>query len=319
MAEYRTVRMGFWNDPYIESLSPEHKLLYLYLFTCPHTNNLGILEVSANRVSFESGLPAAAVSSGLERFESDGKLLRDGLKMWLTRFIKHQTTTSEKLILGLRRLIPEIGSQTICSAVCERYPHLFDTITNATIPSDTVSIPSEELEVGIGSLKGKKKLEVKAPPSSPRRDPEPEDPDLPYLADYVSEREPMSPAERQNRVLEGGFSGFRDCATFERFWAFYPWQIGKRAAWLAWQNIEGQCRNVTPERIITAIQAQIDSGHHFDSLDGKPAIPSPAKWLEQGRWDDALKPPGGFDAQSLPMDLDSIIERERMKAKGRAS
>lgn len=188
MAEYRTVRMGFWNDPYIESLSPEHKLLYLYLFTCPHTNNLGILEVSANRISFESGLPAAAVSSGLGRFEADGKLLRDGLKLWLTRFIKHQTTTSEKLVLGLRRLIPEIGSQTICAAVCERYPHLFDTPSDAQIPSDTVSIPSEELEVGSLNLEGEGEEESKGTPLPPTGDRHKIPPMLEWVVAYCEER-----------------------------------------------------------------------------------------------------------------------------------
>ena len=40
MATYRTIRMAFWSDPYIENLSASEKLLYLYLFSCPHTNNL---------------------------------------------------------------------------------------------------------------------------------------------------------------------------------------------------------------------------------------------------------------------------------------
>ncbi len=46
MATYRTIRMAFWSDPYIETLSASEKLLYLYLFSCPHTNNLGLLAVS---------------------------------------------------------------------------------------------------------------------------------------------------------------------------------------------------------------------------------------------------------------------------------
>ena len=34
MAEYRTIKMSFWNDPYVEELSASGKLLYMYLFTC---------------------------------------------------------------------------------------------------------------------------------------------------------------------------------------------------------------------------------------------------------------------------------------------
>ena len=30
MATYRTIRMAFWSDPYIETLSASEKLLYLY-------------------------------------------------------------------------------------------------------------------------------------------------------------------------------------------------------------------------------------------------------------------------------------------------
>ena len=54
MATYRTIRMSFWNDPAIESLPPADKLLYLYLFTCPHANNLGVLSVSLRKMAFET-------------------------------------------------------------------------------------------------------------------------------------------------------------------------------------------------------------------------------------------------------------------------
>ena len=56
MAEYRTIRMAFWNDPFVEDLEAGEKLLYLYLFTCPHTSNLGVMEVSRRKIAFETGL-----------------------------------------------------------------------------------------------------------------------------------------------------------------------------------------------------------------------------------------------------------------------
>lgn len=143
MAEYRTIRMNFWNDPYIEGLPVSHKLIYVYLFTCPHTNNLGLMEVSERKIGFETGASARDVSEALERFEKDKKIVRDGLKIWLANFIKHQTTTSEKLIAGLQKLIPDIGSPKICHALCLRYPHIFDGLG---YPIDTLSIGSGERE-----------------------------------------------------------------------------------------------------------------------------------------------------------------------------
>ena len=143
MAEYRTIRMNFWNDPYIEGLSVSQKLLYIYLFTCPHTNNLGLLEVSTRKIAFETGMSVKDVESAIASFETDKKVLRDGNKIWLTNFIKHQTTTSDKLILSLKKLIPSIGSTTICREMCIRYPHIYD---ETEYPIDTLPIPPGELE-----------------------------------------------------------------------------------------------------------------------------------------------------------------------------
>ena len=54
MATYRTIRMDFWNDPYVEGMEPQDKLLYVYLFSSPHTNNLGVLTVSRRKIAFET-------------------------------------------------------------------------------------------------------------------------------------------------------------------------------------------------------------------------------------------------------------------------
>lgn len=139
MAEYRTIRVSFWNDPFIEDLSPQDKLLYIYLFTCPHVNNLGLIEVSQKKIAFETGLAAGDIKDALMRMAEAGKVIVDGQAIWLANFIKHQSTTSPKLIQSIKRLIPSIPSATIKHEVCLRYPHIFDDC-------DTVSIPSRELE-----------------------------------------------------------------------------------------------------------------------------------------------------------------------------
>ena len=134
MAEYRTVRMSFWHDPYTESLTVGQKLMYLYLFTGPHTNNLGLAEISERKIAFETGISSRDVSENLARFEADKKIVRDGQKIWLAKFIKHQTTTSEKLLIGLKKLVPEIGSAKIISAASILYPHIFDGVDTLWIP-----------------------------------------------------------------------------------------------------------------------------------------------------------------------------------------
>ena len=69
MATYRTIRMDFWNDPYVEGMEPQDKLLYVYLFSSPHTNNLGVLTVSRRKIAFETGLTEEGVAAGLAALE----------------------------------------------------------------------------------------------------------------------------------------------------------------------------------------------------------------------------------------------------------
>lgn len=143
MATYRTIRMSFWSDPYIETLSASEKLLYLYLFSCPHTNNLGVLAVSTRRMAYDTGLTQEAVDAALAGFEGDGKLVMDGDTVWLCNFIRHQCSTSPKILTSLRALFPAVESAAIRKAILARYPHLFEA---TPYPTDRVSVPSGESE-----------------------------------------------------------------------------------------------------------------------------------------------------------------------------
>lgn len=140
MAEYRTIRMAFWNDPFVEELEAGEKLLYLYLFTCPHTNNLGVLEVSRRKIAFETGLDVATVNAGLEKLEKAGKIVTDAAFILLTRFIRHQTTTSPKIAQALKGMLAGVSSAKLRHALCLGYPRIFGGLSQSGYPIDTVSI-----------------------------------------------------------------------------------------------------------------------------------------------------------------------------------
>ena len=127
MAEYRTLRMTFWNDPYVEELGPQGRLLYLYLITGPYTNNLGVLEVSSRRMAYETGLAQDEVERLLAEAEKAGKLVRDGSVIWVVNFVKHQASTSPRLVQSLRSLLLRLSSSKIRAAAEKRYPELFGT------------------------------------------------------------------------------------------------------------------------------------------------------------------------------------------------
>lgn len=143
MATYRTIRMAFWSDPYIETLSASEKLLYLYLFSCPHTNNLGLLAVSRGRMAYDTGLTEETVNAALAALERDGKIATDGDAVWVCHFIRHQCTTSPKILVSLRALFPTVESAKLRKAILALYPHLLGA---APCPADRVSVGSRESE-----------------------------------------------------------------------------------------------------------------------------------------------------------------------------
>jgi hypothetical protein len=132
--------MSFWHDPYIEELDTKAKLLYLYLFTCPYANNLGIVEATRRKIAYETALTTAEVDKYLDAFQKAGKVVYDPDHnlIFLANFIRHQTTTSPKMIEGLAKLTVSIPSPIIAKAVCIRYPMVYGF---EEYPIDTVSIP----------------------------------------------------------------------------------------------------------------------------------------------------------------------------------
>lgn len=140
MAEYRTIAIRFWSDAFVEALPASGKLLYLYLFTSPHTSNLGILDISTARMAFDTGLPESDVDAILDGFERTGKIVRrDGLT-WVASFIRNQTSTSPKILTALSKLTPKIPSRALSREIWAHYPAIFASEPEP-VGDDTVSIP----------------------------------------------------------------------------------------------------------------------------------------------------------------------------------
>lgn len=157
MAKYRTTQMGYWNDPYIERLSKDGKLLYIYMITSPHTNNLGVLEVTLKKIAYETDIDAETIEGLLNQMERDGKVVRDRDIIWLVKFIKHQCSVSPQLWKSMSADALEVDSVKILKAMSARYPqlgipsHMLSDETDTLsipyqYPMDALSIPSGELE-----------------------------------------------------------------------------------------------------------------------------------------------------------------------------
>ena len=92
MAKQRYVRTNFRTDSYIEILSPDEKLIFLYLLTNESTNLCGIYEISLKRIAFETGVKLESVVSIIDKFSEDKRIFHIEWYLCITNFIKHQVS-----------------------------------------------------------------------------------------------------------------------------------------------------------------------------------------------------------------------------------
>lgn len=74
MAAYRKISVSFWNDSFVQSLTPEGKYFYLYLMTNTRTTQCGIYEITISQMCFETGYNQETVGKLLGQFERSGKI-----------------------------------------------------------------------------------------------------------------------------------------------------------------------------------------------------------------------------------------------------
>jgi hypothetical protein len=94
MAIQRYISTAFWDDAWIQELTPEEKLLFLYLITNPLTSIAGIYQITVRRMVFDTGLDKNLIEDML-------KMMADCRKIYFIReewiiipnWTKHQRAT----------------------------------------------------------------------------------------------------------------------------------------------------------------------------------------------------------------------------------
>lgn len=128
---YRSFSTGTWQDPWFEKLSPEAKLLFIYLWTNDVCNQAGCYIISERRIEFETGMKFKKIFKELfpkvEWFENFSVV-------WVKAFFRRQCANEKFAYAAVRSLhcIPQI--------IVEKFTqHNLELIEKHGI--DTVSIP----------------------------------------------------------------------------------------------------------------------------------------------------------------------------------
>lgn len=104
MSKQRYVKDSFWTDSYISKMSPDHKLVFIYLLTNPLCNIAGVFEITSKRIAFETGYDVDVIENILKRFSHDKKIIRNNDWIVICNHVKHQAlgnSTAE----GINRVV----------------------------------------------------------------------------------------------------------------------------------------------------------------------------------------------------------------------
>lgn len=139
MANFRQIQVSLWKDEWFFGLSPEKKLLFVYLFSNELASLAGIYKIPLAIICFETGLEEDFVIETMNEFaDADKAYYQDGI-LWVVNMRKYHETSSETVQARIRkdlRAIPECDLKTA-------YRHRIDTLSDTlSEDGDTVGIPS---------------------------------------------------------------------------------------------------------------------------------------------------------------------------------
>ena len=136
MATYRKLHTTFWTDPFVEDLTQEQKLFYLYLITNTKTKQSGIYEITKKYMSYETGFSIKEISELLTYFIRDGKILYSEKtnEIAITNWIKYNLSLSHSVLKCIETDLYEVKDKDLIRALYkDDYIQLLKSVPDAEI------------------------------------------------------------------------------------------------------------------------------------------------------------------------------------------
>jgi hypothetical protein len=111
----RLIDNNIWNRRSFSNLTPEEKLLFLYLETSPETNYYGVFLLPVDEViAFRTGLSLQKVKSSFESLKNNGKISLVGDYIIIFDYFDRQKNNeSEKTVKGLRNFEESLPEEVL--------------------------------------------------------------------------------------------------------------------------------------------------------------------------------------------------------------
>lgn len=144
MAIFRQVQTSIWADNWVGMLTPNQKLVWLYLITNSRTRQCGVYEFAMRYAVVDTGLTAEEIESALKKFQADRKLLLspdNNDEVLIVNWLKYNSARSPKVAAVIDKEIADIKTKAFADAVISECHKLKYPIKTKKAASDTVSIP----------------------------------------------------------------------------------------------------------------------------------------------------------------------------------
>lgn len=93
-----------WGDPFFQPLSPEAKLLFIYLWTNPNTNQAGMYEITLDTIAAGVRLPAEDIPGLMKSLEGHVEWSPDTNIIWVKNFLRRQCKSPKFFIAAMNCL-----------------------------------------------------------------------------------------------------------------------------------------------------------------------------------------------------------------------
>lgn len=139
---YRYVYTNFWEDPFIQDISPEDKYFYLYVITNPHTNQCGIYEITPKTMAFETGYNNDTIHKLLKRFAEYKRVFynEECSELFIVKWLKYNGTKSPKIADRLNEELVKVKTLEFKNSAIKLCLEL-------GYPIDTLSIGYQEVDI----------------------------------------------------------------------------------------------------------------------------------------------------------------------------
>lgn len=264
MSKLRSVSTGFWSDPLIEDLTPNEKLLFLYLITNEKTNMLGIYESSIKKISFETGIIQNDIETILKRLEGLNRIKRLGNWILLVNYMKHQNynPNMKKSAISIFDNLPNDLGFSKLQTKNETVDEGFERVSKAL-----VTVRKIEVEYEVEDEIEKEHLNIENDSIS-------DEDSNPLLFDeqFILPETKKSNAERKKEL-------------FEKFWDLYDYKVDRKNSEikfnkLSFEVIEKLLQAVPLYTSITTKDTTTKNGLKFRK--------NPTTWLHGECWNDEI-------------------------------